>query len=242
MGRLRAPNWAIAACVMLALACGCLPQTTIRKSPGPRDKGVRYYRPKPYLMLKPQVDDDGYPVEGYVALSLEYLPDFSEEYSIHVNSGFGSNKTSITLTQGWNLTALNVDVDSQTDEKIKAMGDLLSGVADVASATRGDEPNGFVIRATNVPLGYYEAVVADCGGCKTLQGFRYVGFMPFAAGGACSPHVAPPVVGNEGPLYALVFDQGVMTFKPLGEVAALSAATGLNDVRRRGAPEALPAP
>ena len=73
----------LAICFPLLL-CGCLlPRTTVVSNPGPRDKGIRFYRPKPYLLVKPT----RYEEEKYVTLSLEYLPDFSEEYSIRIRSG-----------------------------------------------------------------------------------------------------------------------------------------------------------
>lgn len=76
---------------------GCTPRTFVRKNPGPKDCGVRYYRPKPYLMVKPAVDRNGAPIPGFVSIETTVLPDFSEEYSIHIRSGLGNNKTSITL-------------------------------------------------------------------------------------------------------------------------------------------------
>jgi len=240
------------ACWIMAVATaavGCLPQTTVRKAPGPADTGIRYYRPKPYLVLRPQVDDDGVPVEGYVALALEYLPDFSEEYAIHVRSGWGVNQTRLTLDQGWNLTAVNVDLDSQTDEKIAAVGELLQGAGEIVGP-RGGAAQPFVVRAANVPLGYYEAVVGEAVagpgvagagvGCKRLLGFQYVGFLPFACGGLSA--TSPSTGDGGGPLYALVTERGVMTFKPLGEVAAVGPREGLNQLQRRSAPEELPQP
>jgi hypothetical protein len=80
------------------------------------------------------------------------------------------------------------------------------------------------VRASNVPLGFYEAVLArDPQGRKQLYGWRYVGFQPFngcplAAGGQ------EPACCNDFETYGLVFDNGIMTFKRLGVVRGLDQA------------------
>ncbi len=39
---------------LLAVLCaGCTPRVIVRKSPTDQDRGVRYYRPKPYLKIEP---------------------------------------------------------------------------------------------------------------------------------------------------------------------------------------------
>jgi len=197
---------------------GCLPRTTVHKNPGPHDLGVRYYRPKPYLFIRPMTDRDGRPVAGYVNLEQRTLPDYSEEYSIHVRSGLGTNDTEIQLEDGWKLTALNISVDSQFDESLRAMADVIEAVPRATAATSEQLP-AMVVRASNVPLGLYEAVLSAGPDCiKRLYGFRYVGFMPYAAcplesGGmermACC----------EGEIYGLVMEDGVMVFRPLDEVS-----------------------
>src|SRR5215207_8289449 len=72
-------------CVVGALGCA---STTVTQNPGPHDNGVRYYRPKPYLMLTPaDVVKEGTVVGSgaqTVKMSITYLPDYNEEYSIHV--------------------------------------------------------------------------------------------------------------------------------------------------------------
>lgn len=209
--------------VLLAvIATGCVPRTFVRKNPLPTDKGIRYYRPKPYLKVTPHVNAvTGEASTTQVSVDLVYMPDFSEEYSIHARSGFGINNTSITLDQGWNLTGLDVQLDSQTDENLTALGSLISSLpAAGAGLGRSAAGEGFVVTATNVPLGFYEAVLGGgpCG--KQLYGFRYVGFMPFAT---C------PTAGCGGPagfdcqagsheLYGLVFENGVMTFKTIATI------------------------
>ena len=204
--------------VLLPLLTGCLlPRTTVHMHPGPRDTGVRYYRPKPYLFVKPMTDRDGLPVDGYVQLEQVTLPDFGEEYSIHVRSGLGTNDTEIRLEDGWKLTALNVSVDSQFDENLKAVADVIESIPRATAAGRETLP-AMAVRATNVPLGLYESVVSTGSDCKKrLYGFRYVGFMPYAScpQESCGVEQTACCAAD---IYGLVFEAGVMVFRPLGEV------------------------
>jgi hypothetical protein len=68
-------------CVALVAVAGCLPSTRVVKNPGDHDCGVRYYRPKPYLFVRPMVNKQGEPVTGYVTIEQTVMPDYSEEYS-----------------------------------------------------------------------------------------------------------------------------------------------------------------
>ena len=208
--------------LLVVFVSGCLPRTIVRKNPGLRDRGVRYYRPKPYLRIAPQVDKDGTPSAQFVSIDLAYLPDFSEEYSISVKSGFGTNDTSITLDQGWNLTNLNVDIDSKTAENVEAVGSLLSDVSGLATKANTDlSGNTFVVAATNVPIGYYEAVLGQDCGAKHLYGFRYIGFLPYSPCPrvACGTPEALNCQTNSYDIFGLVFENGQMTFKNLGSLA-----------------------
>ncbi len=201
--------------LLLAVVCttGCLPRTIVHKDPGPHDKGIRYYRPKPYLFLKPMVAGDQ-PVEGYVTIEQLMLPDFSEEYSIHVRSGLGTNDTQITLTDGWNLTALNINLDSQFDDNLTAATELAKAVP-TATGTK----TRMAVKATNVPMGLYEAVVSTGPDFKKhLYGFRYVGFLPYSScpiettGLECQDCTTTE-------LYGLVFEEGAMVFRSLAQIS-----------------------
>lgn len=207
--------------LLVLLACvstGCiLPRTKIVKNPKDDDTGLRFYRPKPYLMVKPMINKSGEPVSGFVTLETKMLPDFSEEYSVHVRPGIGSNETEITLTDGWNLTALNVNVDSQIDENVEAVAELVKSIPIPTDGGNGE----FVVPAINVPIGLYEAVLATNKQCrKQLMGFRYVGFVPFSP---CPVNMCGETGAHcgAGVIYGLVFDSEVsgMVFKPLDELA-----------------------
>ncbi|MFV2066230.1 MAG: hypothetical protein ACC645_04570 [Pirellulales bacterium] len=199
------------------LACGLLllvgcTTTTVTKNPDDCDRGIRYYRPKPYLLIQPATASD-----EFVSLSLEYLPDFSEEYSIRVRAGLGVNQTKIVLKDGWNLTQIDQKLDSQTDENIRAVADLI-GSLPIPTAGRQPAMSKMVVRATNVPLGFYESIISrGPDGKKGLFGWRYVGFHPF---NACPIESAgSDFVGCSGQeIYGLVFERGVMKFKLIGQI------------------------
>lgn len=235
-------------CLLIALVtaaitvAGCTPRVRVRQSPGPTDTGIRYYRPKPYLRIEPagSVVTEGKvstttPSDEFVAISLEYLPDFSEEYSIDVRPGLGSANVSVGLTDGWNLTSLNQELDTQFDENVKAVAELAkaaTGFIPSAKSTDSAVPGTmqrFVVAATNVPIGYYESVISkDTCGKKRLYGWRYVGFLPFTP---CptemcgTQHLACGSVPSD--LFGIVFQNGVMTFKHLDEIAGPCDTTRL---------------
>ncbi|OYP38145.1 hypothetical protein CGZ80_02625 [Rhodopirellula sp. MGV] len=195
------------------LSTGCLPSTRVIKNPGDRDKGVRYYRPKPFLKLAPMTNKAGEPVDGYVTIEQTVLPDYSEEYSIHVRSGLGSNETEITLTDGWRLDSLNVNIDSNFDENVKAIADLTKSLP-IATSNAEKVP----VKASNVPLGLYEAVVSKgCDGKKRLYGYRYVGFMPYSPCPVESCGLEQTSC-NQGQIYGLIFEDERMVFRPLHDL------------------------
>ncbi len=209
---------------------GCAPRVCVTPNPGPRAKGVRYYRPKPYLKVVPaevQVGRDANEIQpSLVSISLEYLPDFAEEYAIDVRSGWGVADVSFKLEDGWNLTEISQDLDSQTDENVRAAGDLIRAVGSVVPTGKqvdeGDRNIEFKVPASDVPLGYYESVIGKgSDGRKRLYGFRYLGFLPYEScpttlGGSVQACCGDPLM----PLYGLTFEQGRMVFKQLPEIRA----------------------
>src|SRR5262249_25147711 len=198
------------------------------------------------------LDKEGKPIaesKNLVSISLDYLPDFAEEYSIHIRAGFGVNHTKVTLDKGWNLTSLDAEVDSKTAENINAIAALLGSVAKVipsgATAPAMGSPRVLVseVPAYNVPLGYYEAVVnVDSCGEKRLYGWRYVGFMPFST---CPTNVSglQSESCKDGNIFGLVSENGVMVFKRLGDLEStpVKHAQLQNDGTSRGNADALAA-
>ena len=128
-----------------------------------------------------------------------------------------STNTEFTLEDGWKLTGLNVKLDSQFDENMKAAAEVMKAVP-----TSGDSvfnKSATRVRGTNIPFGLYEAVVGKYNGSKRLYGFRYVGFLPYSncpvEFGGCEPACCDSTV-----LYGIVFDKeaGVMVFKELSQI------------------------
>jgi hypothetical protein len=213
----------------LGVVLGCA-STTVKKNPGPHDHGVRYYLPKPYLLVTTShVDKKAGDVttrefhKNKVDIVLEMRPDFSEEYSIHARAGVGINKTEIELEDGWMLKSVNFKVDSNTTENINAISSLLGNLGPLkktaAEGTREPVEVARGVEAHNVPLGYYESVIEPDGcGKKRIYGWRYVGFLPYSAcptdltGAQCKPC-------TDGEIYGLVYEHGVMAFKRLDLLA-----------------------
>jgi hypothetical protein len=225
-------KWRIA-CTILAMIAGCSPGAYVVKDPGPFNKGLRFYRPKPYVFLQPApapaaaadaakattvVD----PSSKTYRMTLEYLPDFEEEYSIRVRPGLGTAKVNVNLENGWNLTSLTQDLDTKTAENLTAFVNMIKAVAPGGllatpqAMQKRDFPHGapyVEVSGSNVPIGYYESVLMrDPAGKKQLLGFRYVGFLPFATGPGAGISCTP-----EGPaqLYGLVSEKDKLTFKQL---------------------------
>ena len=235
------------------MSVGCNPKIRIRQNPGRHDTGIRYYRPKPHLLIEPAdnvVTQDKKTTsttsDEFVKISLEYLPDFTEEYSIDVRPGLGSANVSVTLEEGWNLTQINQEIDSQFDDNIEAVAELAkaaSGFVPTSGPLRGDgAPQGsqkkWVVRATDVPIGYYESVInQDACGKKRMFGWRYLGFLPYSPCPTVMCGIEQVACQDiESPLYGIVFDNGVMTFKRLDSIPSSgdqerdSVSTGMYDV------------
>ena len=159
--------------LILLLLCGCA-STKVIKHPDDRDTGIRFYRPKPYLVVKPSVSNS-----KMVEIGIDYLPDYNEEYSIHMKTGLGQNNTQLTLDHGWNLTGINVNVDTKATELLNSASGLVKSAMTARASEESHAPT-WAVGARGVPLGYYEATTGydpTCG--KQIHGWKYVGFMPF---------------------------------------------------------------
>lgn len=56
------------------------------------------------------------------AVTLTWLPDYCQMYAVSVRAGLGSNNSTMTLTDGWQLTSLNAELDNT--ELVKGFVDL----------------------------------------------------------------------------------------------------------------------
>lgn len=208
---------------LIGLACGCA-STTVTKNPGAHDRGVRYYLPKPYLLVTTATEkgenDKTVWKAGRVDIVMEMRPDYSEEYSVHIRSGVGINNTTLVLKDGWQLTSVNTEIKSNFSENVDAVSEALGVAKDLKKSgvpRAAEDPMivGENVAAHNVPLGYYEAVIGpDACGRKQIHGWRYVGFLPFAT---CPTHIQGVQTKNctDGELYGLVTENNIMVFKRL---------------------------
>lgn len=234
-------RYTYAAALFLLLLSGCA-GVRVKKNPTDCDKGIRYYRPKPYLLITPTSETVAITNEGgdttatssagdrFVEIKMEYLPDFSEEYAIQVKPGIGSANVTIGLDDGWNLTSINQTLDSNFDENLAAITGLIGAVKPTVGLSDGRPENQkgagntpthnrhWVVQATNIPLGYYEAVIGrdDCGK-KQMYGWRYIGFSPYSK---CPKQVCGSKFNHcdEVDVFGLGFENGVMTFRRLNEM------------------------
>ena len=213
----------IAICVFAGLLAGCSSVSVI-KNPGPEDTGIRFYRPKPYLLVTP-ADATG----RMVKLKIEYLPDYSEEYSVRPQ---GKKPPQVQLKDGWNLVAVGGPAPPEKPDEAPPPAAPIDPM----------KVPEYVVAASNVPIGLYESVFDTTCGKKYLKGWRYVGFSPLGGGspigvdpscargpnaqglggpdGSTSGYPAAGAASAiPGPLYGLVFFNGVMTFRQLDEIA-----------------------
>lgn len=161
-----------------------------------------------------------------ISMQLMYLPDFAEEYAIQLRPGLGIGELNIKLENGWNLTSVGVKTDQQTDEIIKSTADLVSSVGGLAGGGKqksdgtGPEKNEIKALATNIPFGFYEAVIAtDPCGRKQLYGWRYIGFMPFQACPTTASGQQSVCCDDPNAIYGMVMDsEGVLVFKKIAEI------------------------
>lgn len=279
-----------------AVACT---RVVVHKDPGEHDKGIRYYRPKPYLFIVPDGGGGGgkaaftvtqgaplkiqqettasaaagdaavrqaayqaghpqqpaapqatptpagpslapsLPVRPQasgggqeptkISISMMYMPDFAEEYSIQLRPGLGIGELNVKLDNGWNLTSVGIKTDQQTDEIIKSTADLIGSLGKLKpQGFREGQPEdtGVRVLATNVPFGFYEAVIAHApNGKKQLYGWRYIGFMPFQACPVEPAGGAAVCCGDPNAVYGLVMDKdGILRFEPIGAIPILPTA------------------
>jgi hypothetical protein len=197
------------------MLAGCS-SANVTKNPGPDDTGIRYWRPKPYLLVTPAD-----PTGRLVKLELQYLPDYNEEYSIHPK---GRKPPAVALQDGWNLVA----VGGPAPPPAKPEAAAPPPAADMKLPE-------YVVASSNIPIGFYESVFDTAGQGKYLKGWRYVGWSVWgggpptgvdAAATAAQAHYGPGMppqgVGAsavQGALYGIVFFNGAMTFRQIDEIA-----------------------
>lgn len=96
-------------------------------------EGIRSYHPWPYLWVMQAK-------QGGCTMTLQYLPDSSREYVIIPHIGIGSPQINPTLTEGWNLTAMNIAADSKVSEMVTSIAGMTGTIASPKIARRLQHP------------------------------------------------------------------------------------------------------
>ncbi len=174
-----------------------------------------------------------------VGMELKYLPDYNEEYSIRLKPGIGTGTLGVTLADGWNLTTVNMQTDQKLPELLSSIASLIGAVKGTGAGGGGstggakartpsavgeqlpEEFNVVVDSRPDVPLGFYEAVIATGpDGRKSLFGWRYVGFMPFV-GCPVEPCAEPKTIScGPNDLWGIVATPNSIKFQKLSDIGA----------------------
>ncbi|MCL5278556.1 MAG: hypothetical protein M1376_01450 [Planctomycetes bacterium] len=149
----RVPGLAL---LVLSLA-GCAPFTVTRvQTPVDNTEGIRFYRPKPYLLVT--VTDKG------PAVTVVSLPDPNQEYIIRPRQGLASSQFTAKLSDGWNLIEIGHATDTGFPQTLTAVGAL-------AAATGAFGMKG---PAEALTPGLYEIVFEN----KKVTGLRKIHVLP----------------------------------------------------------------
>jgi hypothetical protein len=186
---------------------------------------------------EPRPKKPGFVDNNFVQISMQikYLPDYNEEYSVKLRPGLGTGKLNFKLEDGWNLTSVGMESDQKTAEILGSVASIIGAVRGSSTPKTSIKPNymdmtdlldslagtsHFTIDTRpDVPLGFYEPIIAtDPHGRKSLFGWRYVGFMPFAG---CPVEVCAPKQTIEctyADLYGLIATPNSIKFQKLSEI------------------------
>ena len=133
----------------------------IHKASNDSESGLRFYRPYPYLWIT--LNDKGACIPQTV-----YLPNMKEEYVIVPKPGLGTVAFKPTLQDGWNLTNFDGNIDTKTNENIKAIGDFIGSVAPIAGLGKPFAP-GAQESTNKLSPGLYAIKFGDDG---LISGFK----------------------------------------------------------------------
>ena len=126
-------QWLLALILFFSFGCSHLDIHKVDNTKNPGENGLRFYRPRPYLLVT--LGDKG------CTPAIEYLPDYSQEYILHPHYGLGSLSFKPTLENGWNLTAFDSSADMKIPETLNALAGILKNTAGMAlkGQAPGDE-------------------------------------------------------------------------------------------------------
>lgn len=156
--------------MMSLVLTGCAGVTVTKITPknDKSAKGVRYYRPWPYLLVAQDPNN-----AAALTLTTVYLPNVKENYAINAQSGIGKLDAAITLEDGWKLTNYSDKTDTKIPETIQAIGsvsaDAIKAILETVTKVTGGEKE-------QIPLapGLYRFVFNEEG---VVTNFVYVPFV-----------------------------------------------------------------
>ena len=125
---MRRSQWLLALALFSFVGCAHLDIHKTIDQDNPKEYGLRFYRPRPYLLVT--LSDKG------CTPSIIQLPDYSQEYILHPYYWLGSLTFKPTLTDGWNLTAFDSTVDTKIPDTINSLVGLMKTAAEIAKGAR----------------------------------------------------------------------------------------------------------
>jgi len=116
--------------LLFLLTCGCAHVTFHPSKDGGdspdtgRESGVKFYTPKPYVLVGPSGNKD-------VPLKVElvYLPDLEHPTYAIFHPGLGSAKQTLNIAANGTLASFNQEMDSKVPETMNAVGSMVSSLA-----------------------------------------------------------------------------------------------------------------
>lgn len=102
-------------CALCLSACANIEFQKITDANRNSARGVRYWRPAPYLVVSAGPNQTCFG-------TIIYLPDPSEEYVMTPTPGFGTVAFKPSLADGWNLTSVDASIDSKAAEGFGVLG------------------------------------------------------------------------------------------------------------------------
>jgi nitrogen fixation protein len=133
--------------VSLCMLSGCAGVTVTKITDSTYKEGVRFYRPWPYLWVTKEATREStaekvndktkntttetsknVTTDKYSS-KIIWLPKYDEEYVVKTTGLIGSAKYNIALADGWQLTSMGMERDTQIPQTITAVTGALTGVA-----------------------------------------------------------------------------------------------------------------
>lgn len=128
---MRRLQWLLVLLLLGSAGCAHLDIHKTDDATNPKEYGLRFYRPRPYLLVT--LSDKG------CTPAIQYLPDYSQEYILHPYYWLGSLSFKPTLEHGWNLTAFDSAVDTKIPDTINSLAGIMKNAAEIAAIKGGQE-------------------------------------------------------------------------------------------------------